>query len=781
MNKSVDERLVPPGEYIDAMNVRLGSTENTEIGAVENSLGNTLLTNVEYAGVPLGSPRTIGVYEDGINETLYWFVTDEANPSSPTGKVDLILSYNTTTGSLTYHVISINDGTGINTTLNFDKKYLITGVNKIEKLLFFTDDLNPPRVINVSRNYDDPSSGVDGIVEEDISVIVKPPGYEDFDVAAGQVAPLGAPHVAASIVAGDENYMETRFLTFAYRYRYEDGGYSAISLFTTPAFQPEGFQFSIQDYTNIGMRNRFTNLDITFSTGSRRVVEVNLLYKQSTSNVIYIIKRYHKADLGWANNNFQTVPFSNAEIYTTLGSDELLRLYDNVPRTAKAQTIQGNRLIYGNYVDGYDIRATEDGPILPIDYIATPLSESIAGVTLGNNSTASPSGPANPLGLPGTYTSVGTGSPPTITDAVLEWDLSDANPTVGALPIGTTFTFSFSISQNQIFCEDFGTGAECAAASTFTQGSPFSVSLSFTTTLLYNTVDDMIVSDEFAERIGGSAFQTMPSGSAFGLAGLVQNLYPCNNSGLGGTLSDKFYQVAPAPMTGTNLELISGGVFDPTTLCATPLATFPLNCSTTVLVGGITSCDPGTTPCLANTLTDVLVPNWTAVVPAVAAGDQVMNMITGDTATIFTVNASDQLTLDTTAGTFTGTALVDLATDGVTYTITNPAAGVPPCAPAGFVLTPGGAGSGKFSLQLPATQYFFSDGGAANYSNAFIYYSFSPFGCTAGYLKTADTGSLHSDRDYEVGVVYMDDFGRASTVLTSQNSTVYFESMCRKK
>jgi hypothetical protein len=37
MNKSVDERLIPKGQYIDALNVRLGSTENTEIGAVENS------------------------------------------------------------------------------------------------------------------------------------------------------------------------------------------------------------------------------------------------------------------------------------------------------------------------------------------------------------------------------------------------------------------------------------------------------------------------------------------------------------------------------------------------------------------------------------------------------------------------------------------------------------------------------------------------------------------------------------------------------------------------
>jgi hypothetical protein len=39
MNKSVDERLLPDGEYIDALNVRLGSTELSEVGAVENYKG----------------------------------------------------------------------------------------------------------------------------------------------------------------------------------------------------------------------------------------------------------------------------------------------------------------------------------------------------------------------------------------------------------------------------------------------------------------------------------------------------------------------------------------------------------------------------------------------------------------------------------------------------------------------------------------------------------------------------------------------------------------------
>ena len=69
--------LLPPGEYVDAMNVRLGSTETTEIGAVENSRGNTQLTTLEFGNINISSNAVcIGAYEDGANETIYWFVHD---------------------------------------------------------------------------------------------------------------------------------------------------------------------------------------------------------------------------------------------------------------------------------------------------------------------------------------------------------------------------------------------------------------------------------------------------------------------------------------------------------------------------------------------------------------------------------------------------------------------------------------------------------------------------------------------------------------------------------
>ena len=163
MNKSLDERLLPNGEYIDALNVRLGSTEESEVRSVEKAKGNNQLTNLYFIdpitndNIPLtDGARCIGVFEDGEDETLYWFVHDPDFPLGDPGKLDMIVSFNALTGGVKYHVVSIDDGSGAATTLNFSQRNLITGVNKEGDLLFFTDNNNPPRFINVKNSYNEP-------------------------------------------------------------------------------------------------------------------------------------------------------------------------------------------------------------------------------------------------------------------------------------------------------------------------------------------------------------------------------------------------------------------------------------------------------------------------------------------------------------------------------------------------------------------------------------------------------------------------------------------------
>jgi len=377
MNKTFDERVVPNGEYIDAMNIRMGSTENSEFGVIENTKGNISLTTLKFQGTLLSvDARCIGAYEDGSIETIYWFVHDPSFPLGSTGKLDLVVSFNTNTFSLTYHVITIDNGGGVDTTLNFDPQYLITGVNKIEDLLFFTDNYNAPRSINVTRNYAIPSGAplIDAgsttgqaLLEESLLVIKKPP--------------LESPTVQLINTAGEQNFLEERFISFAYRYLYADGQYSATSQWSDIAFSPNGFELTIEAYLNEGMINAFNACEVTYYTGNSLVLGIDLLFKQSESNIIKIIEKQNKADLGIPNNSFKTLTFDNSKIFTVLPEAELLRLYDNVPRFAQAQTLMGNRLMYGNYVEGYDLVSTNGQP-LQLTYVATLMQDEIGSETL---------------------------------------------------------------------------------------------------------------------------------------------------------------------------------------------------------------------------------------------------------------------------------------------------------------------------------------------------------------------------------------------------------------
>lgn len=267
----------------------------------------------------------------------------------------MIVSYNEVIDALTYHVVSTS-------VLNFDPKYLITGVNIIDDLLLWTDNRNQPRKINTNRSYPQPVAGVDQITEADIALIVAPPTQ--------------SPTVAMKNISGFENYMDVRFVCFGYRYKYEDGEYSALSQFSDAAFVPGDFRFNEETYSNDGMLNVLNGADVSFNTGSDRVVGIDLCFKLNDSNIINVIEKFNKEEQGWADNTTQTIEFGAKKIYTTLPQSELLRVYDNVPRLAKAQTIMGNRVMFGNYVDGYNIELADTQPI-EIDFTLSAQSEAV--------------------------------------------------------------------------------------------------------------------------------------------------------------------------------------------------------------------------------------------------------------------------------------------------------------------------------------------------------------------------------------------------------------------
>ena len=49
MNQDLDDRLIPPGEYRSAQNISISRSEGSDVGALENILGNGLLSNLNLS------------------------------------------------------------------------------------------------------------------------------------------------------------------------------------------------------------------------------------------------------------------------------------------------------------------------------------------------------------------------------------------------------------------------------------------------------------------------------------------------------------------------------------------------------------------------------------------------------------------------------------------------------------------------------------------------------------------------------------------------------------
>ena len=103
MNKDLDDRILPNGEYRDARNISVGRSEDNDVGALENIIGNALVP-----GTDLGNGLTIiGVEADNSLDQIFVFLTDytDPNPLSPTNapssSTHYIYSYNNSTGSYT--------------------------------------------------------------------------------------------------------------------------------------------------------------------------------------------------------------------------------------------------------------------------------------------------------------------------------------------------------------------------------------------------------------------------------------------------------------------------------------------------------------------------------------------------------------------------------------------------------------------------------------------------------------------------------------------------------
>ena len=336
MNKDLDERLIPNGEYRDALNITVSNSEDSNVGSAQNVLGNKGVGSIPSTS----NARCIGAVKQEALNLIYWFVASD--------NYDGIYEYNQLT-NVTSRILQASKATPTTPSkLNFSQEFLITGVNYVNGFLYWTDNYNPPRKINISRarSY----SINDSRIDDDINVILAPP--------------LNSPKIVlSSDSVDDSNNMDEKFIYFSYRYKYIDGQYSAMSPFSAVAFGPSSFGFDYEKGNNTAMSNIYNQAEIHFETGGKNVTDIQLLFRDVRNLNVSIIENLNKEKYGYSDFTTQSFIFKNNKNYSVITSDQITRLFDNVPLLAKAQDFVGNRLMYGNYTQFFDIKGVDNDDI----------------------------------------------------------------------------------------------------------------------------------------------------------------------------------------------------------------------------------------------------------------------------------------------------------------------------------------------------------------------------------------------------------------------------------
>jgi len=360
MNKDLDERIIPNGQYRDAMNVKVSTTDDSDVGVIQNVLGNSAILNPL---VPNSGYKCIASIADEKTNKLYWFVTSDT--------IDAVLEYDFENKQTKYVVVDTNKDV-----LKFTDK-IITGINIVDNTLFFTDNNSEPKKINIDNcilgtdqtaadlssasptkllvNGDDKGN----LLEDHITVIKKSP-KNPLIFQINETSDVNEP-----------NLFEKVFPRFSYRYRYEDGQYSSFGPFTNVVFNSNYFKnldkkdfYNIEEGYNTAMVNDIKSIDLSgfVSNMPEDVYQIQILYKEEGSNVVYSIKTINLDDDEFTDDLYTV---NSESLSYAVGENQNLRVFDNVPKRALSQEITGNRLVYGNYKQGYDLLSYNNAIVKP--------------------------------------------------------------------------------------------------------------------------------------------------------------------------------------------------------------------------------------------------------------------------------------------------------------------------------------------------------------------------------------------------------------------------------
>jgi hypothetical protein len=464
MDKDTSPFKMQNGDIIDALNMSIAEYGGSSAGVYKPVKGTNYVQNA--ANVSFSNlTKVIGVAADPSRDRVYFFVkTSNASGSG------IYMCSNVSTSNPTVSRVFVSSVLNLQLS-DFVKVDVINADfsqdGSINTMLYFTDNVNEPRRINVDRAI---AGQYSTYSNEDLR----------YMLSVCKAAPINVPTFRFDTETNlYDNNMNGNCFQFALQYIYEDGEESAISSYSKLAYNR--YTASETDDLSASMRYRDNVCLIDLSrvnttpfpapqsliNGSTSafpissVSKLRLLGRNGNAGAFFVIDEFDpdKDLIRHVNGSAKTVyrfgqkiyRFYNDGLYSPVSTDDVNKLYDNVPLLAVGQCIAGNRLMYSNYKEGRPNVDVSSGTLTPV-YSAEPAIGNI------NNPSATPEvvsvGSVDSKeriiinltatgGFPNTITSIPSGSAVNLS---FKFKPSANITRTGSLP--SVYTFKYTVEDN---------------------------------------------------------------------------------------------------------------------------------------------------------------------------------------------------------------------------------------------------------------------------------------------------------------------------------------------
>lgn len=354
---SKDERLIQPSEMIDASNVTI-SERGDGSGAILKTMGGHTIGTKRSGEDDLSSgvKKIVGRTSDEQRGFVYFWVAGNSSAD------DAIYQYDT--GNNTFRVVLKTSWLDLDVNRNVQADLINKDIQRdgtVQTMLYWTDNHNEPRRINVDRAiYGDYLGKSSAFLTTALSVIRTP----------SLVAPTWQFNSNSNF---EENNFYKNYVQIATQIVYKDNEVSALSPYSKIAVSTSSVFGAIESagYGQARFAQNELQINHNVSINHPDLKAVRLLSRSGNDGNWHVVDEFDpdsnvtRQIFGSSVKVYDPATkkylFYNESLGRVIPSNEALRVFDNVPRKAQGISIASSRLMLSNYEEGrpnHDITAS---------------------------------------------------------------------------------------------------------------------------------------------------------------------------------------------------------------------------------------------------------------------------------------------------------------------------------------------------------------------------------------------------------------------------------------